>query len=208
MQITLSILVILNASECTLTDLIFQPLLLQIALWYCPLLFLSLLGPQSSEKYWRFMIVKLIYTQTLVVVLLHPASLCLYCCMHECMWSHYQWTAIFLQLVVFWCLPVLLFTPFSFFNVITHLSNINTTGKKRPGCKEGYRRHGSARDQIRRHGLLHHACGNRTLAVLPGARCQIITFRTSEEEGELPLLYCGSARLSNKRQLSVIQKLH
>lgn len=81
--------------------------------------------------------------------------------------------------------------PF-FFNVLKHLSNINSTGKKRPGCKEGHRRHGSARDQIRRHGLLHHACGNRTLAVVPGARCQIITSRTSEEEGELPPLCCGT----------------
>lgn len=108
------------------------------------------------------------------------------------------------------CLPILLFTPFLFFHVITHLLNINATGKKRPGCKEGHRRHGSARDQIWRHGLLHHARSNRTLAVVPGARCQIITFRTAEEEGESPLLFAvaHSTRRSNKQQLSVIQKLH
>lgn len=72
-------------------------------------------------------------------------------------------------------------------NVIVHPTNVNVTGKKRPGCKEGHRRNGSAGDQVRRHGLLHHARGNGTLAVVPGARCQIVTLRTSEEKGELPL---------------------
>lgn len=90
------------------------------------------------------------------------------------------------------CLSCISFLSSFFFYVITHLPNINATGKKRPGCKEGHRRHGSARDQIRRHGLLHHACGNRTLAVVPGARCQIITLRTSQEKGEFPLLCSGT----------------
>lgn len=73
-------------------------------------------------------------------------------------------------------------------NVTVHLTNVNATGKKRPGCKEGHRWNGGARDQVWRHGLLHHARGYRTLAVLPGARCQIITLGAAEEKGELPLL--------------------
>lgn len=93
--------------------------------------------------------------------------------------------------VVFQHLLVLLRALFLLLNVIIHLSNVNTTGKKRPGSKEGHRWHGSARDQIWRHRLLHHARGNRTLAVVSGARCQIITFRASEKKGELPMLGCG-----------------
>lgn len=96
-------------------DLIFQPLPLWTALWNCSLLSLSLHNPQLSEKYSRFMIVKLIYKQTLVVVLLHSALLRFHCCMRECMQSHHQWTAMFLQFVVFWYLPVLPFVPFLFF---------------------------------------------------------------------------------------------
>lgn len=162
--------------------------------------------PAQPTAFWEIfeIYVKLIYKQTLCVVLLHSALLRFYCCMRECMQPHHQWTAMFLQFVVFWYLLVLSFVPFLFFffNVITHLLNINATGKKRPGCKKGHRRHGSARDQIRRHGLLHHACGNRTLAVVPGARCQIITLRTSQEKGEFPLL-CSGTQCTIKQQATV-----
>lgn len=53
--------------------------------------------------------------------------------------------------------------------------------------------------------MLHHARGNGTLAVLPGARCQIITLGAAEEKGELPPqgTIKHQAKAEKRRQLSV-----
>lgn len=58
-----------------------------------------------------------------------------------------------------------------------------TTGKGRLRFKEGHWWDGSPRDQVRRLGLFCHACGNRAVAFLPGAWCQIISPRSPEKKG-------------------------
>lgn len=63
-------------------------------------------------------------------------------------------------------------------------SEIWATGKGWLRSKKGRRRYGSAGDQIWRLGVLHHACGNRTLAVLPDTRCQIIPPGTPKEKSK------------------------
>lgn len=77
---------------------------------------------------------------------------------------------------------VLLFSVCIFGNVGMCLLMWTGKGWHRP--KEGHRRHGSTRDQVRRLRLLRHACGDGTVAFLPGAWCQIISPRTPEKKGK------------------------
>lgn len=77
-------------------------------------------------------------------------------------------------------------------------SHSNSAGKGRHGSEEGHRWDGRPWDQIWRLCLLRHACGHRTVAVLPGAWCQIISTRTSEETGEYSPTYSSTNKLKFK----------
>lgn len=50
--------------------------------------------------------------------------------------------------------------------------------------KEGHRWHGGGRDQVWGFSLLYHACGDRVVAVISGARCEILPPRAAQEKGE------------------------
>lgn len=67
---------------------------------------------------------------------------------------------------------------------VTCVCLVMCTGKRRGGPKERHRWHGGGGDQVRRLYVLRHARSDGTVAVLPGAWCQIMSPGTPEEKGK------------------------